>query len=122
MAQLSTTMSQAQSATAFHCCVFSNQVESLLFDRVCKLGEPELTFFTSNFFLASEPFPFAASALLDAEGASLISTSAMLCGFDARFWLWKKRNLRDNESRLLHEPKLMIKITKYDIYSKVSTI
>lgn len=66
MAQLSTTISQAQRATAFHYfCQYRRELA----------GNNQLqpTFLTSNFFL-SEPLVLAVSAPL---GASLISTSAM---------------------------------------------
>lgn len=59
IAQLSTTISQAQRATAFH-------------------------FFTSNFFF-SMPLPLAPSTFF-VTGASLISTSAMVCKRKWRFW------------------------------------
>lgn len=74
MAQLSTTMSQAQRDTAFH---YSTLVNTALGGRGG--GDLGRTFFTSNFFLPSMLLPLAASAFL-ATGASLISTSAMMCG------------------------------------------
>lgn len=76
MAQLSTTMSQAQRDTAFH---YSTLVNTAPREEARGLGR---TFFTSNFFLPSMLLPLAASAFL-VTGASLISTSAMMC--DGRF-------------------------------------
>lgn len=80
MAQLSTTISQAQSATAFHC---NSQI--YIQAHVSRV----LTFFTSNRFLPSAPasgpvFVVLLTAFLAepegpaAVGASDISTSAMI--------------------------------------------
>lgn len=78
MAQLSTTMSQAQSATAFH---WWYVLAIVLYD--VRLMPCLLTFLTSNFFFPSAASPLApalALLTLGAAPASVISTSAMsLC-------------------------------------------
>lgn len=66
MAQLSTTMSQAQRATAFHwICQLCGILSGEKLAGIC-------TFLTSNFFFSASSVFFA--------GASLISTSAMMRG------------------------------------------
>lgn len=72
MAQLSTTISQAQSATAFHCALLITSQSGLNLTR-------RLTFLTSKRFLS----PLSALALALATfvlgaGASAMSTSAMV--------------------------------------------
>src|SRR5690242_2647656 len=72
MAQLSTTMSQAQRATAFHCAL-------LITSQSCLNLTQRLTFLTSKRFLSpvSVLAPALATFVLGA-GASAISTSAMV--------------------------------------------
>lgn len=82
MAQLSTTMSQAQRATAFH-------YEGISY--LCRASPPsDLTFFTSNLFLLSAASAAPAFAVFDtvlalddvaSAVASCISTSAILYHF-----------------------------------------
>jgi hypothetical protein len=80
MAQLSTTMSQAQSATAFHWgCMLVRELHDV------RLIPCLHTFLTSNFFFPSAASPLApalALLTLGAAPASVISTSAMMyvCG------------------------------------------
>src|SRR5690242_19955336 len=72
MAQLSTTMSQAQRATAFHCALLTTSQSGLNLTR-------RLTFLTSKRFLS--PLSVVALALATfvlGAGASAISTSAMV--------------------------------------------
>jgi hypothetical protein len=75
IAQLSTTISQAHRATAFHCDMVSR----------LNISHPavRLTFLTSNRFLPSPPSALALptaflTGAVDVEGASVISTSAMV--------------------------------------------
>lgn len=72
MAQLSTTMSQAQRATAFHCAL-------LITSQSCLKRTRRLTFLTSKRFLSplSVLAPALATFVLGA-GASAMSTSAMV--------------------------------------------
>lgn len=72
MAQLSTTMSHAHKATAFHYDLDISIPPSSLELRVCL--QSLLTFLTSNRFLPSLSPPF----FFETGGASVMSTSAMV--------------------------------------------
>jgi hypothetical protein len=91
IAQLSTTMSQAQRATAFH--------YSLLATACNLIKASCYTFFTSNLFLPSlAPSPLALDALAFAGGASVMSTSAMIVRIACRFELLFGNLRRPDES------------------------
>jgi hypothetical protein len=81
MAQLSTTMSQAQRATAFHC----DEVSARL-AREMRSCPGYHTFLTSNFFFPSAS-PLAPALVFFSLGASVISTSAMVVRYVGCCWV-----------------------------------
>lgn len=90
MAQLSTTISQAQRATAFHYCLgvsYCDLSMSMLWVERREVGS---TFLTSKRFLSSPPDLPALVAAAFAGGASVISTSAIVCEVEGLFWVvWR---------------------------------